>query len=387
MIGGLLRRASSRGFLRRQVYRLGFPFGRWIVLPIVNAILVRRRRADVVPGSVLHISWMVHVPWHTTRILRKQGVNADYLAVGPKSPVWSQFDHHFDPDPPSLLRELRFFWRVVARYEIVHLHFALSSTRSGWDLPVLERLGTKIVVHFRGCEARDEATNRALHPDMNICQECDYGGRMCRESRPRVRRARRYGDLFLATTPDLKDFVPEAIHFPFFSPDDSELVPLPRAPGKPFKIVHVTNHPGIEGTVHLERAVDALRKQGHRIDLVHLSGVSHSRVLEELAGADLTVGKLKMGYYANAQIESLAAGVPAVTYLRPEFVTPEMADSGLILTDLAALESTLEHYLTHPEALERKRLLAKDTARRLHDNARLATKLADMYRKLLEERT
>ena len=45
------------------------------------------------------------------------------------------------------------------------------------------------------------------------------------------------------------------------------------------------------------------------IQYVELTGVTHERVLRELADADLSIGKMKMGYYANHQIESMAAGM------------------------------------------------------------------------------
>jgi hypothetical protein len=149
--------------------------------------------------------------------------------------------------------------------------------------------------------------------------------------------------------------------------------------GRPFKIVHATNHPGIEGTAHIRRAIASLRAKGHAIDLVELRGVTHADVLDALAGADLTVGKMKMGYYANFQVESLAAGVPAITYVRDEFVTPEIRESGLILATLDTLESTIERLITHPEELAAKRRVARDSVARLHNNSAIAATLTGIY--------
>jgi glycosyltransferase involved in cell wall biosynthesis len=94
-----------------------------------------------------------------------------------------------------------------------------------------------------------------------------------------------------------------------------------------------------------------------------------------------------MGYYASAQIEeSMVGGVPAVTYASvQEFITPEMEESGLILTDLAGLEQTIEFYLTHPDELAKKRDKARSSILRLHDNKKLATKLIGFYRQLLDK--
>jgi hypothetical protein len=345
------------------------------------ALLLRRR---VVPGSVLHISYMVHIPYHTVVHLRRQGVVADYLAIG-KSPHWNRCDYNFVPSSlPVLgvLREFWTFWRVVARYEVVHAHFMYTLSRSGWELPVLKRMGRRLVVHFRGCEARDRSRNMALHPQLNICQDCDHHPPICQTASARRRRewARRFGDATLVTTPDLRDFVPDAIHFPFFAPDD--VAPAVPDPDREFTIVHVTNQPGIEGTREIERAVERLRAQGRRVRFQWLHDLPHEQVMAAVAQADLAIGKMKMGYYANAQIESMAMGVPTITYVRDEFMTDELRRSGFIFATLPTLEQTIAHYLDHPEALAEKRRIARQSIGCLHDNRALAHRLAAIYRAL-----
>src|SRR5690606_28763757 len=116
--------------------------------------------------------------------------------------------------------------------------------------------------------------------------------------------------------------------------------PEPAATAEPseFKIVHVTNQPGIEGTRHIESAIARLKGKGWPVRFVWLHGRRHEEVLAELATADLAIGKMKMGYYANAQIESMAMGVPTVTHVRESFMTDELRDSGFILATMDTLE-------------------------------------------------
>lgn len=354
----------------------------------INRIMAGVCRRRVSPGSVLHVSYAGHVPYQTVEILRANGVDAAYLAVG-TSPVWDRSDYRTVGSrwPPVLVaREFRLVWGVIARYEIVHLHFMVTATRSGWELPLLKRMGRRIVVHYRGCEIRDRERNRRLHPDLNICDECDYNPRPCEENYNVRRRAlaARYGDAFLVTTPDLKEFAPAALHMPFFVPPALVLrrpADAPRA-GR-IKIVHATNHAGIEGTRTIVAAVEALKGKGFPIDLVVLQGVPQERVLEELADATLAIGKLKMGYYANAQIESMATGVPTVTWIRPEFRTDALDSSGFIYATPETLETVLAHYLTHPDALARKRAAARDSILRLHDNREIAARYRTVYGRVL----
>jgi hypothetical protein len=349
-----------------------------------NWIMHRIYRDRAQPRSVLHLSGMVHVPWQTTRLLRKRGWRADYLALG-RSPIWDQADYCRVPKTPwwDAFDEFAWFWRVAARYEVLHLHFMTTLSRSGWELAWAKRMGRSIVVHWRGCEIRDREKNMALHPDVNLCETCDYHPRACELPVNVLRRrlAARYGDRFLVTTPDMLDFAPQAMHLPLLSPE------VPPAAGRargdaPLRLVHVTVHPGLEGTAEIKATVERLQSKGRRIEFVPLSWLTPRQVLEAFAGADLAIGKMKMGYYANAQIESMAMGVPTITYVRPEFMTEELRCSGFIFSTLKDLESTLEHYLDHPEALEAKRAIARESVMRLHDNEIVIGRLVAVYEEL-----
>jgi hypothetical protein len=356
----------------------------WPLNQLLAPLLARR----FVPGSVLHISYMGHVPYDTVHILRDEGVRADYLAVG-SSPIWDRSDYQMTSSRwpwITVLREFRLFWTVVARYEIVHAHFMVTLSRTGWELPLLKRMGRKLVVHFRGCEIRNRQLNMARHPRYNICEECDYRPYVCQAPHNVLRRqlAAAHGDVTLVTTPDLKEFVPQATHIKFFVPTQSNR-PAREMPSKrtgPLRIVHATNHPGIEGTRHIVQAVDSLKAKGYDIELRVLSGVTQESVLAHMATADLTIGKMKMGYYANAQIESLVMGVPAITHVRAEYMTPELAESGLIFASIDTLEETLEYYLQHPEALAEKRVKARESVRRLHDNHAIAEEIKAIYQRV-----
>lgn len=358
---------------------------RILIWPInrVLALLLARR---VEPGSVLHICYPVHIVYYTVLFLRRNGRKADYMAMG-DSQDWTECDFRFRRFAkwmPLTLTEFWWFWRVVARYEIVHMHFMMGISQSGWEWPILKRMGRKIVVYCGGCEVRDRERNVALHPGMNICEECDYNATICTNplNLRRQRLSRQYADLELVTTPDMLDFVPHGIHFPFFAPPEEIIPPRRRAywPANGcFRIVHVTNHPGIEGTRHIESSIERLRTKGYPIEFVFLRNVSFRDVLAAFADADLAIGKMKMGYYANAQIEAMCCGTPTITYVRPDLMTGELQRSGLVFSTLGQLEQTIEHFITHPEELEKRRQQAAESMRHFHDNDVLCRRLIRMY--------
>ena len=113
--------------------------------------------------------------------------------------------------------------------------------------------------------------------------------------------------------------------------------------------------------------------------MILLQNIPHERALKEFSNADLAIGKMKMGYYANGQIEAMTLGVPTITYVRPEFMTEELKASGFIFTDLEHLEETLQYYLDHPNKLEEKREIAKNSILALHNNESIIRELIRHY--------
>jgi glycosyltransferase involved in cell wall biosynthesis len=318
-------------------------------------------------------------------------MKADFLAIGIPNQTWNKSDFHFIPPSRPLrlaIQEFVLFWKVVAKYEIIHSHNMVFLTESGWEDKWLKKMGRKIVVNYRGCDIRDRRINMQIQQKYDICEDCDYDV-ICEKDYLRTKRLRaaKIGNAFLVTTPDLLDFAPQAVHLPFFVPENHTRISNKKQNlGEEIKIFHATNHPGIEGTKEIERVIERLKEIGYRVNLLVLKGVSHERVLRELSTADLSIGKMKMGYYANFQIESMLMGVPAITYVRPEYVGDDLRKSGFIFTDLKNLEKTLKHYLDNPKKLEQKRKIARDSILKLHDNGKIAKQLISIYQEVKSER-
>ena len=122
------------------VYRLTL-----LLLSLLSYALLKRRN-EAYSDSVLHISYMVHVPYYMVKTLRKTGIKADYMAIG-SSLVWDKCDYAITYSKwPHIraLQEVLIFWKVVSKYEIIHSHFMIMLTNSGWELPVLKGLAERL---------------------------------------------------------------------------------------------------------------------------------------------------------------------------------------------------------------------------------------------------
>lgn len=357
---------------------------RYILLKVSLGI-ARYYQGKPEKGKVLHISYMVHVPYYMTRELRRYGIHADFLALG-KSKTWNKCDFNVRRDMPVIrvLYEMIVLWSVLVKYEVFHLHFGHTISPNGWEFRILKCIGRRIIVQYRGCDIRTRRKNYLVNPKVNICEDCDYSF-ACEKTTVETKRkaSLELGDYFLVTTPDLRDFIPGAEQMPFLTYPNSV---FEKSSGcsirnkNAIKIVHVTNHPGIEGTKHILNSIARINgRDGKNINFVFLKGVPNSVYIKELENADLSIGKMKMGYYANAQIESLMMGVPAITWVRAELLTKEIRESGLIICSLNNLEETLRFYINHPEELREKRKIAKESVLKLHNNSEICGRLKEIY--------
>jgi hypothetical protein len=342
-------------------------------------------------SGVLHISTVTHQPYVMTRHLRAQGFPADFLAKGTG---WLSFDQQgWDfrmgrsrlPGPFRFLYEFWWAWKLYPRYHIIHSHFLQLIGDNFWEITFLKRMGKKIIFHFRGDDVRRKERNMQVNPELNCCQECDYPEEYCHDPRKDLLcdLAKRHGNLFLVTTPDLCDFFPEAIHFPFMMPElpGERLFPVETSeqPGTPFKVLHVTNHRGIDGTKCIVLAVSRLKKEGYPIELLLPQHVPFQELLSMYPGVNLSVGKLRMGYYANAQIEAMCFGVPTMCYIREKY-WEGIPDCPIINVRPENLHIRLKYYLDHRDELEAIGRKGPEFVRNHHSGHLLAKRLIELYR-------
>lgn len=336
----------------------------------------------VQPRSVLHISFHNHTTRQQVDLLQRQGYYARYLAVGTLGPSPAP-DFHVCFKGPDFLRffhDYFVFWKTISRFEIIHSHFLTMISKSDWEWAVLNKLDRKIVAHLRGCEYRNPEYIEQKDPKVNLCQNCDYARKLCSSETALKKRtqSRLHADQFLVTTKDLLDFVPAAKHLPLLSPE-LKRNPRPTPQDKSLRILHATNHPGLEATNHIRHICDQLRGHGYNIELRTVSGETHEKLLQELEQCDLTIGKMKMGYYANFQIESLAHEVPTICYIREDLWEKDFENAGIISCHLNNLKETLIEIYESPELLTTKKNHCHNFLQRHHNNKNTTQELIKIY--------
>jgi len=332
-----------------------------------------------------------------SRWLRAAGIKSDYLAIGAES-GWLKanetgYDYNIRSDRMAHLWwpwvASYYVWQIMSRYDVIHIHFSTILTDDGRDIIYLKEMGKVIVFHFRGCDLRQKMINLELNPGLNCCSECDYPIGFCENDLQykRISLAKRYADLLFVTTPDLVDFMPEAEHIPFVAPDESEIekiVPVKRNKNI-FRIVTSTNHDGIDGTIYIRNAINRLNEEGENVELVEVKKTPYHEALAIYKSADLYVGKLRMGYYNNANIETMMMGIPNMCYIREEFVK-EIPDCPVIITRPETIYETLKSYLHQRDKLREIGRRGPSFVKKYHDPIKISQLMIERYENIIKQR-
>jgi hypothetical protein len=87
------------------------------------------------------------------------------------------------------------------------------------------------------------------------------------------------------------------------------------------KILHAPNHKGFKGTEFIMQAVDELKQEGLKLELILLEKVSNEKVKQVMQEVDILVEQLIANAYALTGIEGMASGLPVMSNLENDSYT------------------------------------------------------------------
>lgn len=323
--------------------------------------------------------------------LRARGIDATALAYNAEYPAYPTdvlLPHDGKPAVPRLLGYLSTAARFLGRYDLVHVHFGRSLVPP-WnlDLPVHRALGTKLVFHFHGCDARNRALMLDRHAQAAACAECDP---FCVPGRQRraIAQSKEYGFRTFVSTPDLLESVPHAEHLPvaldvaaWAAGREAGGAKGARGDGDGEVVVlHVPTNRLIKGTRWIEAGIARARGRDPRLAYRLLEHAPWREVRDAMAAADVVVDQVFLGWYGLVAVEAMALGKPVVGFIRPDF-EPLAQSLGLPLVrctkdDVGEVVAALAADSARRAALG---AAGREYARRVHDAPVVARRLVETY--------
>src|SRR5262249_25466492 len=199
-------------------------------------------------------------------------------------------------------------------------------------------LNKVIVMAYQGDDARQGdycRKNYTISPADHVDY---YSAESDAWKRRTIRRVARYADRIYALNPDLLSVLPKDARFlPYANVDPAAWIPVYTTANDVPVVVHAPSDRAAKGTNFLLQAVDRLRSEGVRFELVLVENIKRDEARRLYERADLVVDQLLTGWYDGFAVEAMCLGKPVVSYIRREDMTRLPSE---LVDELPIIEAT-----------------------------------------------
>lgn len=249
-------------------------------------------------------------------------------------------DHLISTDAIQLQKMIK---QIIEFFDLFHYHYGVSIWPDFRDLEMILNKQKKIVMHHWGNDVRfhnlarinnsyvytgDSPPNDIIHEKLSLITKYittaivqDY------EVLPYV--SNYYQSVHvLPLAIDLRKFQPNY-------PSNTETNPL---------ILHAPTNPDFKGTIHIEAALEKLKKK-HCFTYKRIEKMNHSEVVNYYKKADLIIDQILCGSHGLLSVEAMALGKPVIAYIRPDLVSKFPSELPIINANPSTIELAIEEFL------------------------------------------
>lgn len=318
--------------------------------------------------SVLHIGSIAGVPQELSSAQRRLGIKSDVLSFEyedfgyrtdyhyPIKLDYSSWRSLYISNPPNLLKKMPHLLHHVKNYDVLHFHYS-SGIPFGLDFPLWKLLGKKAIIHHHGTDIRYKGEHRLYS---------------------------RFADRIFVSTPDLlywsKDaiWIPNPINLEKYSYLGAKIQQNDGHEG--VKILHAPSKRKIKGTELILSAVDKLKSEGYKIDLILVENTPHERAVEYYKQADIVVDQLLIGWYGMLAQECMALGKPVCVYIR-EDLESYMPFSPVLNTSAENIVENLRLLVSDRDLREDLGEKGRKYVEQVHDSNKIGRLVTDLYKR------
>jgi hypothetical protein len=236
---------------------------------------------------------------------------------------------------------------MLQHFDVFHFHYGATLLQGLSDLPLLQNLGKKMVMHHWGNDVRTHAVASANNPYV-------YTG----DSPP--------PDKIRETLTNLSQYIQHAIVqdyevYPYVAPYYEHVHVLPmafdthsRTPKYPSVtescplVIHAPTNPLFKGTEYIEMAVKKLQDEGVRFRYQRVEKMSNTEAMNLYEKADIVVDQILCGSYGMLAIESMSLGKPVIGYIRDDLRTTFPEIPPIMSANPDQIYDTLKELIRNP---------------------------------------
>lgn len=362
------------------------------------------RRAGTERLRILHApNFVTPQQWTLSRAQRNAGHRSDLFvfnaAVGYPT-VKCDFDLGFSRDmvslrPARLLPSLGFLCRfawffllALMRYDVFHFHSeSFFGSYSDWDLKILRLFRKTIVFQYWGFDVKLQTPALLSERYGAVKRDIRFyaNSRKLRDNLMHLRYAdfRVYSGVeVIRNVPDAM-FIPIAIDVECWRPVEEIPQEHRLAPSRCVRILHPfqtwDTRGDWKGTSVLRASVEALKAEGHAVELVFVDRVPHDAMRYYYQQADIVVEQLLSGFHGNVSVEAMAMGKPAVCYLNEDAYQLLPPGNPIVNANPDTLTDRLRDLVTDPEVRQRVGHRGRAYIEHYYDAMKIAKVYLELY--------
>ena len=289
----------------------------------------------------------------------------------------------------SVFRRLVFAWALL-RFDVFHYFYdrglMLSEGRYGInpvEIDLLRRSGKRLYTYAYGADVRSREITLELG-QPNLCQECPQPGKYCicsTESLEASLRPLAIGATAQIAMGDMVAYVPGCRDMHYWPIDATRLKapPVTFRAGETLRVAHAPNHGHFKGTRLLVEAIEKLAREGEKIELVSVQGVSNRKVIELFGAAHIVADQFVAGFHGYTALEAMALGRPVLCFLRSDQMMIDPATCPIINTRPEQIYDVLKQCLRGEIDLNRAGQDGRRYVERHYSLEAVAARLGQLY--------
>ena len=305
-----------------------------------------------VGGYLLQFGSLAGWPFRVAAGLRAAGYGsrnviaeeADVADLDRKLPYDRAIARRSQLRPVKLARRAAFVAEAARDCSLVHYHGGVigpSRLHPYAEGRIFDRAGIPMLMSFGGGDARNIAAARSANPYFYLDPDPARDARTHSYLSAISKRIR-----FVATDCEMIPYVERYFDhcFIFRQPVDIHEIAFnePRTDSAPV-VLHVPTHPWAKGTDNIVAAVERLRGEGVALEFRMKRQLTQSELYREISECDIYVDELRCGSHGVTAVETMAAGKPTVTFIRPDLVPSYPSDMPIISANPDTIYNELRH--------------------------------------------
>jgi glycosyltransferase involved in cell wall biosynthesis len=319
-----------------------------------------------------------------SRAQRKLGIESDVLVFNKNVFAFDvDIDLKIDTRPwgTRTLGKKWNFLKCARRYDVFHFHYGRSLLPKNLDLPLLRMMGKKTLMQYWGSDVIqiDVAKKYTLLSEETLKQVIP--GLNDEKQRKKIARIEKKVDATIVGDYSLLPFSPDSKVIRQALDLDS----LPFVGCEPkredLNIVHAPTNRLIKGTDRIIAAVERLKKDGHKVNLIMVENMPHSEAVEAFKRADIVVDDVLQGPYGLVAMECMALGKPVLGRIDEHFVGM-YKDLPIVNTNPDNLYENLKTLVLNPQMCFDLGKRGRAYVEANHDAKVIAQQFMDLYESL-----